>query len=597
MKTADQKKRARTGSYAIDTDINGPALQEVEHDVRRKSSPVLVHRYRPRSAWGADTLGAQPLVLIVDDSRQTCRLVARQLESQYRVECAFDGREGLEKAKALEPDLILTDTIMPDVSGQELVLGVRSHPELDAIPIIVMSAMADEELRVELLEQGAQDYITKPFAMAELRARVANLVQNKRIEELLQRTAEDQNLLAEVGATLATTLDYDETCENVAELCVGRLADFCSLEMLDDGGEMRRLKVAHRDPTQKRLAATLQRVQLDLRQPHLGSAVVETGQRLVVNQVARAYVESISQNAEHRSALLELGANAILGLPLHTHGKLVGAMVLVRTAPNDPFTPRDIELAEEVARRAALAVDNARLYQRACRAVRMRDDVLGIVAHDLRNPLHGMLLHLRMLRRTGQLPERRCQESLKAVLSEAARLDRMIQDLLDVVRVEAGTFAIQRRSLLIGDVAKDAVEAYRLLAREASIELILDAEPADLELVGDAFRIHQALGNLIGNAIKFSPAGSTVRVTVANDDVDCILAVADGGPGIAPDQLPHLFDRFWQAQKSDHRGAGLGLSIAKSIVEAHGGRIWVETRLGAGTTFSFALPLAPAPPR
>jgi PAS domain S-box-containing protein len=554
----------------------------------------LAHSRAPHIARRPPKAAARqkPLVLIVEDNREMSGFVARHLASQYHVECAFDGREGLQKAKALKPDLILTDTVMPGMSGKELVLRVRSEPELNAVPIVILSAMIDDELRVDFLRRGAQDYITKPFAVAELRVRVANLIQKKATEEWLQRIASDQNLLAETGAVLATTLDYDETCANLAELAVRNLADFCFLEMLDDVGDVHRLTARHRDPSQRKLADALERMNLDLREPHMGSSVLITGKRRVINRVTNAYLESISQHDAHRAALRELGPKAILGLPLHAHGHMVGVMVLVRTSPNQPFVPRDVEVAEEVARRAALAVDNARLYRRARRAVQVRDEVLGIVAHDLRDPLNAMLLQLRALRRVGRQPERRSQEYLEGVLREGGRLNRMIQDLLDVARMEAGTFSIQPESLSLRELAEEAIAAYGLLAREACVKLLLEHVTRDAELIADRFRIHQALGNLIGNAIKFTPAGGTVVLAVISDGSQSIFSVADTGPGIAPEELAHLFDRFWQARASDRRGTGLGLSIAKAIVEAHGGRIWVDTRLGAGSTFSFALPLS-----
>ena len=537
----------------------------------------------------------RPLVLVVEDSVEMNRILAKQLATKYRVAVAFDGEEGLRMACELQPDLVLTDAAMPVMTGEELVLGIRERPELSSIPIVVLSAVPDDELRVRLLSSGAQDYVNKPFAMAELEVRVANLVQRKLAEELVQRVAEDQSLLVEVGAALAATLDYDETCDNVAQLATKTLADLCILEVLNETGEIHRLKVAYRSSASESWAMALERLPFDRRRSHFGSSVLETRERLVVNEVTPACLDSIGPSDEHGRVLVELAPRAIVGLPLIAHGHVVGSMILLRTSQGQPFRARDIELAEEMGRRAAMALDNSRLYRRAQRAIMARDDMLGMVAHDLRNPLTAMLLQLRLLHRGGQEPERRSQAPIKAVLREGARLDRLIQDLLDVARVEAGNFAVNPESVRVSELVEELVASNQLLAAESSLRLVLDAEVSRFaELWGDRDRLLQAMDNLVGNAIKFTPPGGTVTVRAVARETEIELSVTDTGPGIADDQVPHLFGRYWQGQVADRRGAGLGLSIAKAIADAHGGRIWVETEVGKGSVFFLALPRSDA---
>ncbi len=537
-------------------------------------------------------LDERPSVLVVEDNLQMNRVASDNLAEQYRVYSAFDGREALQKATELKPDLVLIDTIMPEMDGQELVEQLRACPEFDSMPIVVLSAMTDEELRVRLLRQGAQDYLTKPFAIEELRTRVTNLISKKRAEELAQRSALEQKLLAEISVVLASTLDYEETCGSIADLAARALADVCIVETLAERGEVRRT-VARRGTVRRSWVRALQQLPLNLKLPHLGSSILETKQPLLMNDVSSAYLALISQNEQHHRLLLDLAPQAMLGMPLLAHGRLVGFLLLLRTAAEQPFSSADVALAQEVARRAALSAENARLYASAQRAIQLRDDVLGMVAHDLRNPLSAMLLQLRLLRRSGAQPERRTQEPIDAILREGTRLNILIQDLLDVARFEAGKPSVEPELISAGDVATLAVEGQRLLASEAGLELELESADSTSEVWGDAARLQQVFANLIGNAIKFTPPGGKITISVVPRRQDVLFSVVDSGPGIHSDQIPHLFDRFWQASHTDQRGAGLGLSIAKMIVEAHGGHIWVETSLGQGSTFRFAIPNGP----
>ncbi|HVY29645.1 MAG TPA: ATP-binding protein [Polyangiaceae bacterium] len=533
----------------------------------------------------------RPLVLVIDDDAESNRLVTGQLAKQYRVEAAFDGREGLRMAAELKPNLIVTEVMMPAMTGEELVVSLRRNPELTAIPVVVLSSLENDELRVRLLSSGAQDYIAKPFALAELKARVANLIQMKQAEALARRVAEDRALLDEFGSILASSLDYDDTCANIAELVMGALADLCILDVPDETGDGARLQVAHRSPAQAAWAGALRHLTFNRKQA--GSFFIDLGTeaQLLVSEGLASRIGALTSNHDLQRALRELAPQEILAVPFNARHHSVGTMILIRTSLREPFRARDIELAEAMARRAALALDNAYLYRQGQRAIRARDDVLGMVAHDLRNPLHAMLLQLGLLRRAGQQPERRCLVPIEAVLREGARLDRLIQDLLEVARIEAGAFGLKCEPLRVSALVVDVAESNRLFAAESSVQLVVDAESdGSVELLGDRDRLLQAFDNLLGNAIKFTPPGGTVVVRMRARAAEVELSVTDTGPGIPEAELPHLFERYWQGQNADGRGAGIGLSIVKEIVEAHGGRIAVQTALGEGSAFVVVLP-------
>lgn len=411
-----------------------------------------------------------------------------------------------------------------------------------------------------------------------------------------KQAEQEQRFLSQVGAVLASTIDFEETLAGVASLVVRELADCCIVDLVEDDLQVRRLKVVHRDPAKTPVADALQRIRLDRYRPHFASSVLDTRQPLLMTEVTDDYLTSIAHGDEHLRALRELAPKSLMAMPLVAHGKLLGDLVLVSTTQDHRFAPPNLRLAQELAHRAALAVENARLYRSAQRAIVARDDVLGIVAHDLRNPLNAIQLAAGILRR--QLPAegtRTERSSVETILRSSQRVNRLIRDLLDVTRIDAGQLSLERHRVPAAQIVADAVEAQGLLASSSSIELRLDAPPALPEIWADSDRLLQVFENLIGNAVKFTGAGGRVTAGAAPRDREVLFWVADTGPGIAAANLPHLFDRFWQARKTERTGAGLGLPICKGIVENHGGRIWAESTPGRGSTFFFTVPTAPSP--
>jgi signal transduction histidine kinase len=273
-------------------------------------------------------------------------------------------------------------------------------------------------------------------------------------------------------------------------------------------------------------------------------------------------------------------------LPLRDRGRLAGVLVLVSSDPRRRQVPEDLKVAEDFAHRAALALENARLYRVAHDAVRARDEVLGIIAHDLRNPLNSVTLAAGGLLRS----ERKAAET---ILRSVQRADRLIQDILDVGRVEGGRLSVDRTRVPPRDLLIETLDAFSPLALDASLELLADV-PATLPMVlGDRSRLLQVLSNLVGNAIKFTAAGGQIRIGAEQRGDEVCFRVSDSGSGIVAEVMSHIFDRFWQARRTDRRGSGLGLFIAKALVEAHGGRIWVESAPGQGSTFYFTVSVAP----
>jgi signal transduction histidine kinase len=273
-------------------------------------------------------------------------------------------------------------------------------------------------------------------------------------------------------------------------------------------------------------------------------------------------------------------------VPLSARGRTLGAITLVASRSDRRYGTEDLAMAEELGRRAGVAMDNARLYDEAQRAIRARDDVLAIVSHDLKNPLEAIYLSSAMLLRTGAAP--RLRRHAETIQRSAARMDRLIRELLDLSSIEAGRLVVEPRPEPLDAVVEEALAGLSPLALERGIALAADTGGARDPVRCDRERILQVLSNLVGNALQFTPRGGHVTVRATLAPAEARVEVRDDGPGIPPAQLRRVFDRYWKS--GSRRGSGLGLSIAKGLVEAHGGRIEVESSPGAGSTFRFTLP-------
>jgi PAS domain S-box-containing protein len=421
-----------------------------------------------------------------------------------------------------------------------------------------------------------------------------------------RRLEHEEEFLAEVGAILATTLDSQKTVANIARLALRELADFCVIEFVDETGELRLLEVVASDPAKEEITEALKRLPLDRTLPHLSWRILQSREALVYAEVTSETLEDLTQSEEHRRLLDAIAPTSMMGVPLIVGDRLLGALVVASCRTGRRYGAIDLRLLSEVGLRAALALENARLYRATQRAVQARDDVLGIVAHDLRNPLSTILMTATLLRTRGAqaasfssssasgstLPEGRSRDPGEVIERAATRIDRLIQDLLDVTRMEAGRLSIERARVSAGPFLIDFVDAQRPLVATSSNELGLDMASDLPEIWADRDRLLQVFENLLGNAIKFGTSGGRITVGARHRENEVLFWVEDTGAGISADHLPHLFDRFWQVRKAERRGAGLGLAIVKGIVEAHDGHIWVESTLGQGSTFFFTLPVA-----
>lgn len=389
------------------------------------------------------------------------------------------------------------------------------------------------------------------------------------------------------SALFGAKLEPEARLTTLARLVVPDLADWCWIDVFESGQGVARHAISHWNPEGESIARRergrwLGATDADARLQVMGK---ETG--LLIEDM-RAHLQAGGVDA---ALFSELGARTALVVPLRTSAPL-GEMTFVFAESSRRHVPADLVLASALAQRAALALENARLYQEADRAVRARDEMLAVVSHDLRNPLSAILANAGVLVR--RLPPGEDFEPIhkraEAIRRSAERMNHLIRDLLDMARIDSRLLQIERAPHELGGLLGEAMEMFQPLAADRDVSLGLEMDDGNALLLCDRERVLQVLSNLMGNAVKFTPGGGSVRLVARCCESEVRLGVSDTGPGIAPEFLEQIFDRFWQVRASGRAGAGLGLSIARGIVDAHGGRIWAESRPGQGSTFWFTLP-------
>jgi hypothetical protein len=406
-----------------------------------------------------------------------------------------------------------------------------------------------------------------------------------------ERSREFLEILARVSDDLASSLDPDAALKQLASRLVGKLADYC-VTYAFDGTTIRRLGLAHRDAAKHAQVEAL----CDAGPPTLedkwgAGAVIRTGEPILAENISPGLLEDSVQNPIHLKAVKSLSPSSAIIVPLRARGRTLGAMALVTDESSQRhYDQDDLKLARELASRAAMLVDNARLYAHARAAVRARDDMIAVVSHDLRSPLQSISSAATLLEfENGSGSAAR---SLEAIKLATAQMDRLLHDLLDLSLIDAGQLTVTKELMETGTLVEEARTMFEPLAGEKSITLDCSIEVGLPRVRVDRNRMQQALANLLGNALKFVPAGGRIALRARRDGGRVRIAVTDSGPGISESDIGRVFDRFWRADRRKERGIGLGLTVAQGIVQAHGGEIGVQSRKGEGSTFYILLEAA-----
>jgi signal transduction histidine kinase len=541
------------GTAHVDPDLIAPAASRpsapfgtafVEEALRWLPSSALTEDERKTLAVGAPG-GGLGRVLLADDNADMRDYARRLLSERWAVEAVSNGREALDAARARPPDVIVTDIMMPRLDGFGLLRELRADPDLQSIPVIMLSARAGEEARLEGVTASADDYLVKPFSARDLVARVDAQLIKARARALEQEHARRLVKLfthAPVAIAILRGPDYVYELSNAkyVELVGGR--DLMGKPIREALPELEGQEVL----------ALLDGVRAS------GEPLVGRSLRVVLNRgpdgaPEDAYFDFVYQ-------------------PTYDHDGRVDAIVVV---------------AHDV---TALA----KAKEEAERANRLKDEFLATLSHELRTPLNAVLGYTQMLR-GGVIEPQRLSAVLQTIERNAKLQEQLVSDVLDVSRIITGNLRLAVRPVDLPDVIRDAVETVAPAAEAKGVRLQPAIEQPGVPVAGDAQRLRQVVWNLLANAVKFTPRGGRVQVRLQRVNSHVELTVSDTGEGIAPEFLPRLFQRFSQADGTfarRHSGLGLGLAICRHLVEAHGGAISATSPgPGQGTTIRVELPL------
>jgi signal transduction histidine kinase len=538
-----------------------------------------------------DQVGIPLLVLMVEDSADDAELVALELRRGgydariTRVDTKADTEEALASGRW---DLVLSDYARPGFSGLAALELVKARG-LD-VPFLLVSGAIGEEVAVAAMKAGAHDYLLKRN-LARLVPAVARELQEAVVRRERRRAEDSLRFLAEWGVMLAESLDYRTTLANVSRLAVPFLADWCTIHLVDDAGAIQRVAMAHADPKHE---PTLRELHEGY-PPAFASNVLRTSVLELFPHVSDAVLEASGVDPAQVRLIRALETESVIAVPLVARGKNIGAITLGSAASRPRYETTNTALAQELVRRAALAIDNARLYHEAQDAIRLREDFLAIASHELRTPLMPLLLEIQSLQRrvresaTGEewLPQR-----LVAIHRHTERVIRLVDNLLDISRIAGGHLHLDPESVDLSETVRQVVGRFEESGDigRAHCQLRVRTES---RIAGhwDRTCVEQIVTNLLSNALKFG-AGKPIDIVAESRAASAMLIVTDFGIGIAPEDHERIFARFERAvSRQNYGGFGMGLFIVRQIVEAMGGSVRVASSADGGTVFTVSLPL------
>jgi len=561
-------------------------------------------------------------ILIVDDRPD--KLLAHETvlaDLNQNLVRATSGKEALRCLLKQDFAVILLDVNMPGMDGFETAALIRQRQRSETTPIIFISAVNDTETHVSRgYSLGAVDYILTPVVPEILRAKIAVFVDLYKKTEQVKRQAEEREkfireqaalaeaearqerlaFLADASNVLAGSLEYHKTFHSLAHLVVPRLADFCVVLAAEEDGKLRQVAVAHSnlldEPAFRKLA---EEFPASSAARTGGAHVVKTGQSQMCCDMDNGALQEIFERQEDRELLLSFAPTSFIAVPLKTYDRVLGAIVMVNTSEGRMCGTEELALAEELAHRAALAIDNASLYKAAQkaraeaeRANLAKDSFLAMLSHELRTPLTPVLTSVLGLEQADGLPEE-VRASLQMIRRNVELEARLIDDLLDLTRISKGKVQLSLEMVDAHQLLQNALEICQADIDQKNLSLQTDLRAEKVCLEADPARLQQIFWNLIKNAVKFTPKGGRLQIRTGNNDGQLRVEVSDSGMGIDAETLPKIFNAFEQGERTRLGGLGLGLAISKALVETHSGTLTAESAgRNQGATFTATFPVA-----
>jgi PAS domain S-box-containing protein len=409
------------------------------------------------------------------------------------------------------------------------------------------------------------------------------------------RAERSARFLADAGVALAGVVDVESTLQKVARLAVPFFTDWCVVDMVQPEGPMRRVAVAHSDARRAELGYELaKRYPVEPTLGHGPPRVLRSGKSEILTHVTDDFLVQAARDPTHLAILRELGLRSYLWVPLKSRGKNVGVISFVTAESGRHYDLADLAVAEELARRASIALENAQLYAELRQADRRKDEFLATLAHELRNPLAPLRNALEILKSPNV--ESAVIDQARGMMDRQVRqLVRLVDDLLDVSRIMQGKIELRKERINLAVAVQHALETAQPAISAAGHQLRCDLPSEPLILDADPIRIAQAISNLLHNSAKYTEPGGHISISAARENGEAVVRVRDTGVGIAPDMLPRIFDLFVQAERKQDRsqgGMGIGLTLVRSLAEIHGGRVSAQSEgPGKGSEFILRLPL------
>ncbi|MHC5857599.1 hybrid sensor histidine kinase/response regulator [Nostoc sp.] len=423
------------------------------------------------------------------------------------------------------------------------------------------------------------------------------LFANEQAARIAAQAAERRsNFLAEASRILVSSLDYRTTLTSIAQLALPTLADWCIVNVVENNlAVFSNPIIAASEPTKEALIRELQQnypipVDADYGPPK----VLRTGKPELLINILESSLQKKASNEEHLNLLRQLQVKSQMVVPLLVHKRKLGTILFASAQPGRHYTIADLEMAEELAQRAAFAIENSQLYQQAQEANRIKEEFLAIVSHELRTPLNSMLGWVQLIRNR-KLDERTTSNALETIERNAKLQRKLIEDILDISRIVQGQIHLNIRKVDFVPIIQAAIAAIHPTSEIKDIQVESNLDSSVGQVMGDAERLQQVVWNLLSNAVKFTPSRGRVEVCLEQINSNVQITVSDTGKGISADFLPYIFERFRQADSTITRvdnGLGLGLAIVHHLVEMHSGTVYaVSEGEGQGATFTVLLPL------
>lgn len=551
-------------------------------------------------------------LLLIDDNPNDRTFAVRELKREFSDLTVIHIIDAASFEQALTEgcfNFVITDYRLRWTDGLTVLRQVRAcYPHC---PVIMFTDSGTEEIAVEAMKAGLDDYLLKsskhavrlPVAMQtalerrQLQAERDQLLERERAARAEAEAQEKRStFLAEASRMLASSLDYRQVLTSIAYMAVPKFADWCFVDIVENTVvDFAKPVVAAATPDKEALVLQLRRRYPPAPDAPYGSAkVLRTGEPELIVELPDILPLAIAQDEEHLQLLRQLQAQSCLVVPMTVGERTLGTIAFASATTDRRYGQADLEMSLELGRRAAIALDHARLYQEAQAANRIKDEFLAIVSHELRTPLNALLGWAQMLRER-KLDEEKTAKALETIERNAKLQSKLIEDILDISRIVQNRIQLNKVAVHLVPIIHGVLEDVRPLATAKAIEIASILDPSIGQVTGDVERLQQIVWNLLSNAIKFTSPGGRIEVQLAQVGNHAQITISDTGQGISKEFLPYVFDRFRQGGYTTTRkqgGLGLGLSIVQHLVEMHGGIVYANSDgEGLGATFTIQLPI------